>query len=204
MFEIRLKSDFNVILETAYALICTVNSTVMITMHLMNSVRQKDVMMDIKDAKYPTICLLFSQMTATLSELTDPILKQECVNTEAWSCTETTVTLPSVFPKGYQNQLLEYQGSHQHVQAWTPVLFMVWWNGLVICQCFCFLIPFRFTVDSWVRGHPLNEEGICGDPWKGTRSEQKMESPWLQRQKRQTQGPKDRPNHLLSTMTSFY
>lgn len=100
-------------------------------------------------------------------------------------------------------RISQYPGSHQHVQAWTPALFMVWWNCLVICQCFCFLTPLPFTVDSWVRGHPLNEEGICGDPWKGTRREQKMESPWLQRQRRQTQGLKDRPNHLLSTMTSF-
>lgn len=110
------------------------------------------------------------------------------------------VPLTSAFPKGFHNQ---YPGSHQHVQAWTPVLFMVWWNCLVICQCFCFLTPLPFTVDSWVRGHPLNERGICGDPWKGTRREQKTESPWLQRQRRQTQGPKDHPNHLLSTMTSF-
>lgn len=92
------------------------------------------------------------------SEQTDPISKQECVN-EAWSCTETAVTLLSVFHKGYQNQLLEYRGSHQHVQAWTPALFMVWWNGLVICQCFCFLIPFRFTVDSWVRGSSIEWRG---------------------------------------------
>lgn len=154
-----------------------------------------------------SILFLYSQITSTLSEKkkTDPISKQiKFMCERSMSFTETlsstTVPLTSAFPKGFHNQ---YPGSHQHVQAWTAVLFMVWWNCLVICQCFCFLTPLPFTVDSWVRGHPLNEEGICGDPWKGTRREQKMESPWLQRQRRQKQGPKDHPNHLLSTMTSF-